>query len=450
MARKTPFCALGAGASFLLSLWGWVVMAIIRIAQEGEKLKSEFLKIMQERGFLNQCTDLEGLDQHLATGTRTAYFGCDATATSLHVGNLVGIMALHWFQKCGHKPLTLMGGATTLVGDPSGKDDVRKMLDHRAIDENIARIRGIFGQFLKYGDGKTDAMFVNNADWFLNIKYIDFLRDVGKYFSVNRMLTMDSVKLRLEREQPLSFLEFNYMVIQGYDFVHLHDAHKVTVQFGGSDQWGNIISGVDLGHRMRGPDFFAMTWPLITNNAGKKMGKSVNGALWLNADMLSPYDYYQFWRNTADDDVEKMLKTFTLLPMDEIARLARLRDSDINEAKKILALEATKLCHSEKAAIDAAATAQKTFEQGGVGDDLPSITLTPAEIGANIALSDLYVKLGMAESKGEFRRLVTGGGARINDVTITDAAQTLSTKDVHDSIVKLSAGKKRHGLVRVQ
>lgn len=400
---------------------------------------------------MHQCSNLEGLDEHLATGTRTAYFGCDATATSLHVGNLVGIMALHWFQKCGHKPLPLMGGATTRIGDPSGKDEVRKLLDGAAIDENIKRIRGVFGQFLKYGDGPTDAKFVNNADWFLDLKYIDFLRDVGRYFSVNRMLSMDSVKLRLEREQPLSFLEFNYMVIQGYDFVHLHDAMNVTIQFGGSDQWGNIISGVDLGHRMRDEHFYAMTWPLITNSDGKKMGKSVNGAVWLNADMLSPYDYYQFWRNTADADVEKMFKTFTTLPMDEIARLAALKDAEINEAKKILAFEATKLCHGEQAALDAAATAKATFEQGGAGADLPTLSVTGADLKSGLALADVYVKLGLAESKSEFRRLVTGGGVRINDAVLTDPAATLNDNHVNaEGVVKLSAGKKRHGIVKIE
>ncbi len=405
---------------------------------------------MQARGFLNQCSDLEGLDTHLATGPRTAYFGCDATATSLHVGNLIGIMALYWFQHCGHRPITLMGGATTRIGDPSGKDDVRKLLDGATIDENIKRIRGVFGQFLSYESGPTAAAFVNNADWFLGIKYIDFLRDVGRYFSVNRMLSMDSVKSRLEREQPLSFLEFNYMVIQGYDFVHLHDQMGVTIQFGGSDQWGNIISGVDLGHRMRGDDFYALTWPLLTNSDGKKMGKSVNGAVWLNADMLPPYDYYQFWRNTADADVEKMLKTFTTLPLDEIARLAALRDAEINEAKKILAFEATRLCHGEKAAEDAAATAKTTFEQGGTGGDLPTLDLRADDMAAGIALADAYLRLGLADSKSEFRRLVTGGGVRVNDNSVTDPTLTLDPAWANaDGVIKLSAGKKRHGVIKV-
>lgn len=405
---------------------------------------------MSERGFIYQSSDLDGLDEHLATGTRTAYWGCDATATSLHVGNLVGIMACYWFQQCGHKPLTLMGGATTRVGDPSGKDDMRKLLDAQTIDDNIERIRGVFGQFLKYGDGETDAAFVNNADWFLNIKYLDFLRDVGRYFSVNRMLTMDSVKSRLEREQPLSFLEFNYMVIQGYDFLHLHDTLGVTVQFGGSDQWGNILSGVDLGHRCRGDDFYALTWPLLTKSDGTKMGKSVSGAVWLNADMLSPYDYYQFWRNTADADVEKMLKTFTTLPMGEVRRLGTLRDAEINDAKKILAFEATKLCHGEAAAVDAQATAQATFEQGGVGGDLPTITLPTAELAAGVAIVDIYMKLGLCDSKGDFRRLVAGGGVRINDEHVTDPALSLQNDMVNnDGIIKLSAGKKRHAVIKV-
>lgn len=414
-------------------------------------MKSDFLSIMSERGFIYQSSDLDGLDQHLSTGTRTAYLGFDATATSLHVGNLVGIMALYWFQQCGHKPITLMGGATTRVGDPSGKDDIRKMLDEKTIDDNIARIRGVFGQFLKYGDGKTDAHMVNNADWFLKIKYIDFLRDVGRYFSVNRMLTMDSVKSRLEREQPLSFLEFNYMVIQGYDFVHLHDALGVTVQFGGSDQWGNILSGVDIGHRMRGDDFYALTWPLLTKADGSKMGKSVSGAVWLNADMLSPYDYYQFWRNTADADVEKTLKTFTTLPMDEVRRLAALRDADINEAKKILAFEATKLCHGEAAARDAEATAKATFEQGGAGDDLPMFTVTPDQLLDGMPWVDIYIGLNLVKSRGEFRRLVEGGGARVNNKVISDPNAKFTELDIRGTTeIKISAGKKNHGKVQVR
>lgn len=409
---------------------------------------------MQERGFFNQCTDLDGLDAHLASGTRRAYWGCDATATSLHVGNLVGLMALYWFQKCGHKPITLMGGATTRIGDPSGKDDQRKLLDGAAIDGNIARIRGIFGQFLTYGDGHTDAQFVNNADWFLDIKYIDFLRDVGRYFSVNRMLSMDSVRTRLEREQPLSFLEFNYMVMQGYDFMHLHDSLGVTVQFGGSDQWGNIVSGVDLGHRARtgkdggSSDFYAMTWPLLTKSDGSKMGKSVSGAVWLNADMLAPYDYYQFWRNTADADVAKMLATFTTLPMDDVRRLGALKDAEINEAKKILAFEATKLCHGEAAALDAEGTARATFEQGGAGGDLPTFTIPSGDLSAGVALADIYVQLGFVDSKGEFRRLVAGGGVRVNDAPVSDPAFKLTQLDFSGTPqIKISSGKKKHGVV---
>ena len=420
-------------------------------------LKSEFLQIMQARGFLNQCTDLDGLDAHLSSGVRRAYWGCDATATSLHVGNLVGLMVLYWFQKCGHKPITLMGGATTRVGDPSGKDDQRKLIDAGTIDANIARIRGVFGQFLKYGDGPTDARMVNNADWFLDIKYIDFLRDVGRYFSVNRMLSMDSVRTRLEREQPLSFLEFNYMVMQGYDFVHLHDALGVTVQFGGSDQWGNIVSGVDLGHRARTgkdgreSDFYAMTWPLLTKSDGTKMGKSVSGAVWLNADMLSPYDYYQFWRNTADADVAKLLATFTTLPMDEVARLGALRDAEINEAKKILAFHATKLCHGEQAAIEAEGTARATFEQGGAGGDLPVFEISSHDMAAGVPLADIYVALGFADSKGAFRRLVEGGGVRVNDNVVNDPNTKLGSRDFGSTDqIKVSAGKKKHGLVRAQ
>ncbi len=413
---------------------------------------------MHERGFFNQCTDLDGLDAHLASGRRTAYLGFDATATSLHVGNLVGIMALYWFQKSGHKPLTLMGGATTRVGDPSGKDDQRKLIDAATIDANIGRIRGVFGQFLTYGNGPTDAQFVNNADWFLDIKYIDFLRDVGRYFSVNRMLSMDSVKLRLEREQPLSFLEFNYMVMQGYDFMHLHDTLGVTIQFGGSDQWGNIVSGVDLGHRARvaadgTSDFFAMTWPLLTTSDGKKMGKSVSGAVWLNADMLSPYDYYQFWRNTTDADVAKMLAIFTTLPMDEVSRLGALRDAEINAAKKILAFEATKLCHGESAAIEAQNTARTTFEQGGAGDDLPTLTFGIKNIAeeGGIPISGVFVKLGFVASKGEFTRLVAGKGIRIDDQPFDDPTLKFTLDYLAGRRhIKLSVGKKKHGLVIFQ
>lgn len=406
---------------------------------------------MQERGFIYQASDLDGLDQHLSTGTRSAYLGFDATATSLHVGNLVGIMALYWFQQTGHRPISLLGGATTRVGDPSGKDEIRKLLDGATIDANIERIRGVFGQFLHYGQGPGDAQFVNNADWFMDIKYLDFLRDVGKYFSVNRMLSMDSVKSRLEREQPLSFLEFNYMVIQGFDFVHLHDALGVTIQFGGSDQWGNILSGVDLGHRMRGPNFYALTWPLLTKSDGSKMGKSVAGAVWLNADMLTPYDYYQFWRNTADADVAKMLKIFTTLPMAEVSRLAALGGSEINEAKKILAFEATKLCHGETAARDAAATAQATFEGGGLGADLPtlSIKLSSLEENGPASLASLYKKLGFVSSNSEFTRLVEGGGVRLDDQVIHDATRKISLAWIDGrEQIKLSAGKKKHGIVK--
>lgn len=405
---------------------------------------------MQERGFLHQCSDLEGLDAKLIAGVQSGYQGFDATAKSLHVGNLLGIMMLHWFQKCGHKPVTLMGGGTTKIGDPSGKDTSRQLLTEDAINGNINSIKQVFAKFLTYGNGPTDAIMVNNNDWLKDLQYIDFLRDVGRHFSINRMLTMDSVKLRLDREQPLSFLEFNYMILQGYDFVELNKRYGTVLQLGGSDQWGNIISGVELGRRMNGLELYAFTCPLLATADGKKMGKSADGAMWLNADMLSPYDYYQFWRNTHDADVVRFLKLYTLLPMDEIARLGALKDAEINDAKKVLAFEATKLCHGAEAAQIAADTARTTFEQGGVGDDLPTINLSASELASGAPLADIYVKLTLCDSKGEFRRLVTGGGVRVNDEAVTDPALQLNMDYVKNDTIKLSAGKKRHALIKVK
>lgn len=433
--------------------------------------RSEYLNILTERGFIHQCSDLESLDKKLSEGVQSAYIGFDATASSLHVGSLVQIMMLHWFQKCGHKPITLMGGGTTKVGDPSGKDESRKMLDDAGIQANIDGIKGVFSKFLTYGAGETDAQMVNNDDWLKHINYIDFLRDYGKHFTINRMMTFDSVKLRLEREQPLTFLEFNYMILQAYDFVELKRRYGTILQMGGSDQWGNIINGVELYRRVKGAEsgivdlaeigkmtigksidpIFALTSPLLTTSSGAKMGKTAAGAVWLNADMISPYDYYQYWRNTEDADVGRFLKLFTTLPMDEIAKFEALQGSDINEAKKILAFEATKLCHGEAAAQDAQATAQKVFEQGGVGDDLPSITIDKNRLESGIAIIDLIVESALVASKGEARRLIQGGGARINDTQIKDADAKASTSDLTaDRFIKLSAGKKKHALVKVE
>ena len=413
-------------------------------------VKSEFLNVMQQRGFFHQCSDLEGLDKKLMSGVQSGYIGFDATAASLHVGSMLPIMTLYWFQQTGHKPITLMGGGTTKVGDPSGKDESRKMLDDAAIDQNIDGIKKVFAKNLKYGNGATDALMVNNDDWLKDINYISFLRDFGPHFTINRMMTFDSVKLRLEREQPLTFLEFNYMILQAYDFVELHKRYKTTLQLGGSDQWGNIINGVELGRRTIGAELFALTTPLLTTSSGAKMGKSAAGAMWLNENLLKPYDFWQYWRNTEDADVGKFLKLFTTLPLDEIAKLAALGGSEINEAKKILAHEVTKMCHSETAAIEAAATAQKVFEQGGVGDDLPSITVERARLNIGIAILDLLVEAGFAASKGEARRLVQGGGIRCNDNIVSDDKFVAKESDLtRDGYIKLSAGKKRHALVRV-
>lgn len=413
--------------------------------------KSEFLNILDQRGFIHQCSDFDALDAKLAEGSQSAYIGFDATATSLHAGSLVQIMMLYWFQQSGHKPITLMGGGTTKVGDPSGKDESRKMLTEEDIDNNINSIKKVFGQFLNYGDGKTDAQMVNNDLWLSELNYIEFLRDYGPHFTINRMMTFDSVKLRLDREQPLTFLEFNYMILQAYDFVELNRKHGTILQMGGSDQWGNIINGVELGRRTDKAELYALTTPLLTTSSGAKMGKTAQGAVWLNADMLSPYDYYQYWRNTEDADVGKFLKLFTILPMDEIAKLEALQGQEINEAKKILAFEVTKLCHGEQAAKDAEATAQKVFEQGSVGDDLPSIEVSKSDLENGMAFIDLFVASGLAESKGEVKRLIKGGGAKCNDNNVSDAELVLKTADLtDDGYIKLSSGKKRHALVRVK
>jgi tyrosyl-tRNA synthetase len=412
--------------------------------------KSDFLQTLSERGFIHQCSDEAGLDGLLAGGTaRTGYIGFDCTADSLHVGSMVPIMLLRWYQKCGHRPIVLMGGGTTKVGDPSGKDESRQILTEEIIAANMAGIRGIFEKFLTFGDGPTDAVMVNNADWLDTLEYIPFLREFGRHFSVNRMLSFESVKLRLEREQPLSFLEFNYMILQAYDFLELARRFDCALQLGGSDQWGNIINGVELGRRVDGRALYGLTSPLITTASGEKMGKTANGAVWLNADRLSAYDYYQFWRNTADADVGRFLKLFTELPLDEIAKLEALKDAEINEAKKILALEATRLCHGAAAADEAAETARATFEQGTQGAALPRIEVSRQDLEAGIPAFEIFVLAGLASSKGEARRLVRGGGGRVNDVVATDEARPVTLSDVNDDgVIKLSAGRKRHALVQ--
>jgi len=412
--------------------------------------KSEFLNILQERGFIHQCSDFDALDAKLMEGTQSAYIGFDATAQSLHIGNLTGIMMLYWFQTTGHKPITLMGGGTSKIGDPSFKDEQRKLLDDDTINTNIKHIQDTcFKQFLDYNDTETGALMVNNNDWLDGLKYLEFLRDYGRHFTVNRMIKFDSVVTRLERESPLSLLEFNYMVMQGYDFVELARRLGTILQMGGSDQWGNIINGVDLGHKSHQLKLFALTAPLLTTPDGKKMGKTENGAVWLNADLLAPYDYYQYWRNVDDVMVGTLLRRFTILPIDEINKLEALKGAEINEAKKILAFEATKICHGETAAHDAAATAQKVFEQGSIGDDLPTIEMPMGQIEAGLNILDLFVEAGLASSKGDVKRLIKGGGAKLNDAPITDIGLLVTSTALNDDgVIKLSAGKKKHALIK--
>lgn len=410
--------------------------------------KSDFLRTLSERGFIHQVSDESGLDDLFAKETVTAYVGYDATATSLHIGNLISATMLHWLQETGHRPIALMGGGTSMVGDPSFRDEQRKLLTAEAIEQNIAGIRKIFARILRFGDGPTDAMMVNNADWLLKLNYVEFLRDVGRHFSVNRMLSFDSVKIRLDREQSLSFLEFNYMIMQGYDFVELSRRHDCRLQMGGSDQWGNIINGVDLGHRMGTPQLYALTTPLLTTSSGAKMGKTAQGAVWLNGDLFSPYDFWQFFRNTEDADVGRFLKIFTRLPLDEIARLEALGGQEINEAKKILATEAAAIVHGRAAAEEAAETARKTFEEGALADTLPTIAISRSELAAGAGLLALVVQAGLAGSNGEARRHVQGGAVRVNDEAVTDPQTVLSDKDVKDGVVKLSVGRKKHVLVR--
>lgn len=413
------------------------------------KVRSAFLAAAEERGFIHQITDRPGLDALLAAGPVTSYIGFDCTADSLHVGSLLQIMLLRLWQKTGNKPVVLMGGGTTKVGDPSGKDEARRILSEAEIAANMTGIRRVFERFLKFGTGKADAVMVDNAEWLDRLEYIPFLREYGRHFSVNRMLSMDSVKLRLEREQPLSFLEFNYMVLQAYDFIELARRYKCAVQMGGSDQWGNIVMGVELGRRAEERALYGVTSPLITTASGAKMGKTAQGAIWLNADKLSPYDYWQYWRNTEDADVVRFLKLFTDLPMDEIGRLAALRDNEINQAKIVLATEATALAHGRKAADEAAATAHRVFAEGGIGSDLPVTEIPKAELKAGRPAIQCFHRAGLAPSLSEARRLIRGGGARINDKVVTDETATLSLDDLNaDGVIKLSAGKKRHALVK--
>jgi tyrosyl-tRNA synthetase len=411
--------------------------------------KSEFLRVIHERGFFHQATDLEALDAQAAKGTITGYIGFDATANSFHIGNLIQIMLLRWLQKTGHRPLPLVGGGTTKIGDPSGKDEVRKLLTNEDIQQNVDKLQQTFAKFIKFGTGPTDAFMTNNADWLDKLEYIPFLRDVGRHFTINRMLTFDSVRLRLDREQPLTFLEFNYMILQAYDFAELYKHHGCVLQMGGADQWGNIVSGVDLGRRIAQAELFGLTTPLLLNSEGKKMGKSVSGAVWLNEDRLSPYDYYQYWRNVEDTNIGQLLKWFTELPLDEIARLAALQGQEINEAKKVLALEATALCHGREAAEQAAATARETFEQGSSAAGLPTITLAASDLASGKSIADLAVAAGLAQSKGEARRLIKQGGLSLNDVGVKNEMQQATAADLQDSQLKLSAGKKRHVLVKI-
>ncbi|MBX7198103.1 MAG: tyrosine--tRNA ligase [Rhodospirillaceae bacterium] len=410
--------------------------------------RSDLIRTLVARGFLHQCTDLDGLDRKASEGVVTAYIGFDATANSLHVGSLVQIMMLHWMQQTGHRPIALMGGGTTKIGDPSGRDETRSLLDDATINANIASIQEIFRPFITFGDGPHDAILANNATWLDGLQYIPFLRDVGRHFTINRMLTMDSVRLRLDREQPLTFLEFNYMILQGYDFVELNKRYGCTLQLGGSDQWGNIVQGVELGRRIANAELFGFTTPLITTASGAKMGKTASGAVWLRADRFAPYDYYQFWRNADDGDVGRFLKLFTTLPLAEIARLEALQGAEINDAKKVLAFEATRLLHGSDAATAAAETARTTFEQGGIGGDLPTVTLPAAEIAAGIPAWSLFHKAGLAASNSEARKLIRGGGARLNDQKVDDENQVVTSDAIADGVIKLSAGKKRHALVK--
>jgi tyrosyl-tRNA synthetase len=417
--------------------------------------KSDFLNILAERGFIHQVSEPDALDALAAAGAITGYIGFDCTASSLHIGSLLPIMMLHWMQQTGHKPIALMGGGTTRVGDPSGKDESRRILTDAQIAENLVGIRAVFSKFLKFeseGGSATMpvAIMANNADWLNTLNYIDFLRDVGRHFSVNRMLSFDSVKMRLDRQQELSLLEFNYMVLQAYDFVELYQRNKCVLQMGGSDQWGNIVNGIDLGRRMLNAQLFALTSPLITTSSGAKMGKTAAGAVWLNADRVSPYDYWQYWRNTEDGDVGRFLKLFTMMPLPEIARLAALQGAEINEAKKVLATEATALLHGRAAAEEASGTARKTFEEGSFAEALPTVEIARAELEKGVGVLTAFAeKASLVSSNGEARRQIKAGGLKVNDATVSDEKLMLTAKDLTaDGVIKLSLGKKKHVLMR--
>jgi tyrosyl-tRNA synthetase len=412
------------------------------------KFKSDFLNVLDQRGFIHQISDPEGLDALAAKGPMSGYVGYDATATSIHIGNLITVTMLYWLQETGHKAISLMGGGTSMVGDPSFRDDQRSLLSVEKIATNIEGIKKVYGNILDYG-GNNAAIMVNNADWLLKLNYVEFLRDVGRFFSVNRMLSFDSVKLRLDREQSLSFLEFNYMIMQGYDFVELNRRYGTVLQMGGSDQWGNIINGVDLSHRMGGPQLYALTTPLLTTSSGAKMGKSASGAVWLNGDLFSPYEFWQYFRNTEDADVGKFLKIFTRLPLSEIARLGALGGSELNDAKKILATEVTAIVHGREAAEQAAQTAAATFEQGALDLSLPTVDVPRAELKAGLGILAALVLAGLAASNGEARRAIQGGAIRLNDAAVSDERLALTEANLlPEGVLKLSSGKKKHALLR--
>jgi tyrosyl-tRNA synthetase len=411
--------------------------------------KSDFLEVLQSRGFIHQISDPDSLDALAAKRELVAYIGFDCTAPSLHVGSMVQIMCLYWLQQTGNKPIALMGGGTTRVGDPSGKDETRKILSIEDIERNKEGIKQVFSQFLRFGEGGSDAIMPDNAEWLTKLNWIEMLRDIGRHFSVNRMLAMDSVKLRLERDQEMSFIEFNYMILQAYDYAVLNKRYDCRLQMGGSDQWGNIVNGIDLGRRMGTPQLHALTTPLITTSSGEKMGKTASGAVWLNADMKSPYEYWQFWRNTEDDDVARFLKLFTTLPLDEIARLAALKGAEINEAKKALADAATALLHGADAARQAAETARQTFEEGAIAANLPTVEVLRGEFDAGFGVLAAFVKAGLVASNGEARRQIKGGGLRVNDVAVTDEKMVLTPSLLTpEGVVKLSLGRKRHVLLK--
>jgi tyrosyl-tRNA synthetase len=411
--------------------------------------KSDFLNVLQSRGFIHQISDPASLDALAARRELVAYIGFDCTAPSLHVGSMVQIMCLYWLQQTGNKPIALMGGGTTRVGDPSGKDETRKILSIEDIERNKEGIKQVFSRFLTFGDGRHDAVMPDNAEWLTKLNWIEMLRDIGRHFSVNRMLAMDSVKLRLERDQEMSFIEFNYMILQAYDYAVLNQRYDCRLQMGGSDQWGNIVNGIDLGRRMGTPQLHALTTPLITTSSGEKMGKTASGAVWLNADMKSPYEYWQFWRNTDDADVERFLKLFTTLPLDEVTRLAALRGAEINEAKKALADAATALLHGADAAATAAETARQTFEEGAIAENLPTVEIPRAELDAGIGVLALFVRASLVASNGEARRQIKGGGLRVNDLAVTDEKMILGHNDLTpEGVIKLSLGKKRHVLLK--